>query len=232
MTVCFTVDVEQDCPPYLDTWRGIERGLPALLDLLDREGVHATCFTTGQAARRHPDAVRDMVARGHELGCHGDTHRLFSTMTAAAADREIGHASASLRAFGPVVSFRAPNLRFPAAYLRLLERHGYAIDSSQGRHKRIAASVHRAGGLLRIPASVTSSTLRWPAFVRDVLLGRLREPVVLFVHPWEFVDLSREPLRFDCRFRTGEPALDAVRAIIRLVRNRGARFHRMRDCAV
>jgi hypothetical protein len=48
---------------------------------------------------------------------------------------------------------------------------------------------------------MTSSVLRLPAFVRDPWLAALRDPVVLFVHPWEFVDLTRERLRYDCRFR-------------------------------
>ena len=49
---------------------------------------------------------------------------------------------------------------------------------------------------------------------------RLSDPVVLFVHPWEFVDLTRERLRYDCRFRTGDVALRCLREVID--RSRGA----------
>ena len=44
-------------------------------------------------------------------------------------------------------------------------------------------------------AAPMSSTLRWPAAIRNVLFGRLADPVVLFVHPWEFVDFRRSSLR-------------------------------------
>jgi len=231
VSVHFTVDVEQDCPPYLNTWRGIEEGMPKLLALLAEEGVAATCFTTGEVARRYPESVAAIVDAGHELACHGDTHRSFADMTREEADRELVAASESLRRFGAVTSFRAPFLRFPVSFINLLARHGYRLDSSQGRHKRLGASVHLAHGVLRVPASVTSSTLRWPAFARDVLLARLRSPVVLFVHPWEFVDLRAERLRFDCRFRTGERALDDTRAALRFFKARGATFRAMRTCA-
>jgi hypothetical protein len=76
---------------------------------------------------------------------------------------------------------------------------------------------------------VTSSTLRWPAWLRDPLLARLRDPVVLFVHPWEFVDLTRERLRLDCRFKTGEPARTCLQDCIRFFKRRDATFARMRD---
>jgi peptidoglycan/xylan/chitin deacetylase (PgdA/CDA1 family) len=229
--VYFTVDVEQDCPPYLATWRGMDEGMPKLLAMLDEEQVRATFFTTGEVARRYPDLMRALVAHGHELACHGDTHRSFADMTGAEADAEIGMASASLRQFAPVVSFRAPFLRLPAAAVALLGRHGYTLDSSEGRHKSLRASVHRAHGVLRVPASVTSSTLRWPSLPRNALFAQLTDPVVLFVHPWEFVDLRREPLRFDCRFRTGDEAIGCARSTVRFFKDRGATFSLMRDCA-
>jgi len=230
LPVFVTVDVEQDCPPFLDTWRGVEEGMPALRRLLAEEQVPATMFVTGEAARRFPRLVREVVADGHELGCHGDTHRSFAAMTPAEAAREIRASTDTLRAHADVVSFRAPYLQLPTRLLPQLCEAGYEIDSSAGRHKSLRARVERRGGVLRVPASVTSSTLRWPAAVRDRLFARLRPPVVLFVHPWEFVDLRRARLRFDCRFRTGGQALASLRSAIRLFKARGAWFGRLRDC--
>ena len=230
MNACFTVDVEHDCPPYLRSWRGIEEGLPRLLAMLAEEHVRATFFTAGDVVRRYPRAVQAIVDGGHELGCHGDTHRNFSTLTAGQSEEEIARASAALRAFGPVVSFRAPFLQFPTEFVPLLARHGYRLDSSEGRHKTLRASVRSEHDVLRVPASITSSTLRWPRAPRDFLLRRLKPPAVLFVHPWEFVDLRRERLRYDCRFRTGDEALACARSALRVLTARGAVFGVMRDC--
>ena len=85
-------------------------------------------------------------------------------------------------------------------------------------------------GVLRVPASITSSTLRWPRMVLRPLLAQLSAPAVLFVHPWEFVDLRRTKLRYDCRFKTGDTALDCLREAIRFFKNRRARFGTLREC--
>jgi peptidoglycan/xylan/chitin deacetylase (PgdA/CDA1 family) len=229
MRVCMTVDMEQDCPPYLSTWRGVAEGAPVVLALLRAEAVPATFFVTGELARRFPGTVRDIIDQGHEVGCHGDTHRRFDRMDRPAAESEIANATATLRALYPVTSFRAPNLQFPPAYLPLLEEQGYLLDSSAARYKARGVDVCRAGRLWRVPASMTSSVLRLPALVRNPVLERLRDPVVLFVHPWEFVDVTREPLPIDCRFRTGEPARRSLLDVIRLFKRRGASFVRMCD---
>ncbi|HEY6894236.1 MAG TPA: polysaccharide deacetylase family protein [Rhodanobacteraceae bacterium] len=230
MTVYFTVDVEEDCPPFLNTWRGIEEGLPRLLDVLADEQVRATLFTTGEVARRYPDAVRSASAAGHELGCHSNAHGRYRSMSRQQADADVAAATTALRELAPVTSFRAPYLQFPREYVGLLADHGYAVDSSEGRHKRFGVSVHRECGVLRVPASVSSLTLRWPWSVRNALFAHLAEPIVLFCHPWEFVDLRHAPLRWDCRIGTGDRALASVRSAIRYFKAQGAAFGLMRDC--
>lgn len=229
LTVCISADVEPDCPPYLWTWRGIEEGMPRFLDLLDVEGVPATLFTTSQVAERYPDIVRDGVRRGHELACHGITHTAFDTMDRATAKREIDESVAALRSFAPVVSFRAPYLRFPDEYLELLEAAEFRLDSSQAKYKRSYWRRPPATSLVRVAASATSSVLRLPRLVRRAYLAPLASPLVLFVHPWEFVDFRHTDLRLDCRFRTGDPALRCLSSVIGDLRRRGARFVTMRE---
>jgi len=229
--VSLGIDVEPDCPPYLATqYRGMEEGLPRLLDLLEATGVPTTCFTTGEVAERYPQRIAELRHRGHELACHGHTHRPFDTLSEREARHEIERSTSVLRATGAAVtSFRAPNLRFPDRYLPLLEAQGFLVDSSQAKYKRSYYATSPITSLERFPASVTSSVLRLPRWIRDPWLAALASPVVLFVHPWEFVDLRRERLRLDCRFRTGEPALHALRQVIALFRNRGAIFVRMNE---
>lgn len=230
MNVCMTVDMEQDCPPFMDTYRGITEATVPLLDLLAEERVPATFFVTGDVARRFPGSVRALVDGGHEVGCHGDTHRPFDTLDLETARQEIAASTATLREFYPVRSFRAPNLRFPDGYLPLLEDAGYRLDSSQAKYKSTYLFGRRAiTSLKRVPASTTSSVLRFPKAARFALLSRLRSPVVLFVHPWEFVDFRQSSLRFDCRFRTGEIALACVRENIRFFARRQATFVRMNE---
>jgi len=195
--------------------------------------VRGTFFTTGDVARRYPSVVRALVDAGHELGCHGDSHRRFSALDEAEARREIADASRTLRAHAEVRSFRAPNLDLPQPYLSILRDHDYRFDSSQGRHKPGSffkpPTVER--GMVRIPASTAPSVVRLPRAIRDRVLARLADPVVLFFHPWEFVDLTRAPIPLDCRFRTGDPALADLRGAIRFFASRGARFTRLDELA-
>jgi peptidoglycan/xylan/chitin deacetylase (PgdA/CDA1 family) len=68
-TVAFTIDLEPDCPPFLRGYRGIEQGLPALLDLLSQLRVPATFFTTGEVAERFPRAVEQVDAEFGRVEC-------------------------------------------------------------------------------------------------------------------------------------------------------------------
>lgn len=49
------------------------------LDALDEHGAKATFFVIGKKAEKHPDVVKDILARGHTVGLHSYAHdRLFA----------------------------------------------------------------------------------------------------------------------------------------------------------
>ncbi len=226
--VFLTIDAEPDCPPYLDGWRGMDEGAPRLLDLLAERGVPATVFTTGETARRYPGFVARLVEEGHEIGCHGMTHRSFRRLDAGEAEEEIRASSQVLREAAEVVSFRAPYLQLPERHLPLLEAYGYRLDSSRGRYKPAHWRPAEPSTLRRVPASMTSSWLRVSPWLRDPILRALPDPVVLFVHPWEFVDLRDADIPWDCRLGTGAHALRSLASVLELYQASGARFARMR----
>ena len=61
-----------------EVWLTIDDGpaddTQALLDALDERGVKATFFVKGSLAAQRPDLVRLMLARGHTVGNHSQTH--------------------------------------------------------------------------------------------------------------------------------------------------------------
>lgn len=77
---------------------------------------------------------------------------------------------------------------------------------------------------MRVPVATTPSAIRLPRPLREFILWQQRDPVVLFFHPWEFVDLTGAAIPLDCRFRTGQPALNTLRAAVEFMRRRGAEF--------
>lgn len=229
--VYITVDVEPDCPPYMWTWRGMEEGMPRLLQLLDMEKVPVTWFVTGDTAERYGELVASIARRGHEIANHGYSHNSFAEFDEARARLEIEQTNAILRRHAPVQSFRAPYLRFPEKFLPILARSGIRTDASRARYKFKERPNPGLSEVARLSASIPTSVMRLPAPIRNPVMRRLRSPVVLFVHPWEFIDITRERVPYDCRYRTGEPALRDLSEVIDLYRRAGARFRYVRDMA-
>ncbi len=56
-----------------------DRGAGQILDALRAHGVRTTIFLTGEFIRRYPDTVRRIVADGHEVGNHTETHPHLTT---------------------------------------------------------------------------------------------------------------------------------------------------------
>ncbi len=73
---------------------------PPLLDALDAAGVKATFFLVGERVAGQEDLLREMVARGHEIGLHGMTHRRHDGLTAAAAKQELSEGLAAIESAG------------------------------------------------------------------------------------------------------------------------------------
>ena len=112
-----------------------KEGLPALLDLYDQYDVKATFFYIANFAKGCPDIVKMVQAKGHEIACHGLTHRhdmAFDTMN---FDQQLDHlktAKAILEDISgeEVVSFRSPALRVNRDTPRALIEAGFLFDSS------------------------------------------------------------------------------------------------------
>ncbi len=88
------------------------RATPLILDVLEREQVHATFFVLGRHAERWPDLVRRMAEAGHQLGNHGYWHRKLHYRTPAYVRDDLTRGTdAIVRASGGVRPrhFRAPH---------------------------------------------------------------------------------------------------------------------------
>jgi peptidoglycan/xylan/chitin deacetylase (PgdA/CDA1 family) len=112
-----------------------KEGLPMLLDLYDRYGIKATFFYIANFARQHPEIIRIVQERGHEIACHGLTHRHDKAFDVMPFDEQLEHLTTAKKilediAGEEVVSFRAPALRVNADTPRALAEAGFMYDSS------------------------------------------------------------------------------------------------------
>jgi peptidoglycan/xylan/chitin deacetylase (PgdA/CDA1 family) len=66
-------------------WEGyasrVERNINKILDLFSTHGVKGTFFIVGWTAERYPEMVKEIAARGHEIGCHSYWHQKIYNLT-------------------------------------------------------------------------------------------------------------------------------------------------------
>jgi len=139
-----------------------------ILDLLADRSVTATFFVLGWVARHERPVVRRIADAGHEIACHGMTHRMIGRLSRDEFAAEVSEARRILEdiAGRAVIGFRAPTFsitRETAWALDALAEAGFAYDASVFpiRHDRYGvpgapAGPHRAvgpggGEILEIP---------------------------------------------------------------------------------
>jgi polysaccharide deacetylase family protein (PEP-CTERM system associated) len=220
-----TVDVEDyfqvsALAPHIDRSRWdamecrVERNIDRLLALFEQRKARATFFTLGWVAERYPAMVRRIVAGGHALASHGQSHLRASEQERGEFRRDVEGARRQLEDIGgvPVRGYRAPSFSIGHgnlwAFDCLLEA-GYAYSSSiyPVRHDhygmpdapRFAHRVHN--GLLELPITTTRVLSRnLPAggggFFRLLpyrasrwaieRVNRVdRQAAIFYFHPWE-----------------------------------------------
>ena len=160
--IAFSVDVEEwfhildtDQIPPRSKWDSqpnhVENNTRRVLDLLDRAGVRGTFFTLGWVAERHPDLVREIARRGHEVASHGHEHKLAYQIGRSAFREDTLRSKSILEdLIGEEV------LGFRAAGFSITESTPWAFDELASLAFRYDSSVFPArrghGGLRGAPA--------------------------------------------------------------------------------
>jgi peptidoglycan-N-acetylglucosamine deacetylase len=145
-TVLLTFDFDAESPwqqPGVDdatrdltklSWGayGGRRGIVRIAAALDELDVPATFFVPGWTAEVHADRVREIHARGHEIGHHGYLHLLSTQISAAEQRDEVERGVEAIeRCTGErPVGYRSPGWQLTPVTLALLHEFGFAYDSS------------------------------------------------------------------------------------------------------
>jgi peptidoglycan-N-acetylglucosamine deacetylase len=199
--VCLTVDVEDWYDGMAVLGYPVTRtsrpgsGLPQLISLLSGQQANTriTLFTVGGYAQSVRSDLADLVASGHEIGCHGPDHGRLPLDPVALVDwlrkgREMLEDMFQV----PVQGFRSPRFDVPhniglGTYRELLAKAGYRYVSDTQMFGtgaavdefpvlRIAAFRLGGGSYQRLlPARVVTSAV-----------GRIRGPTILYYHSYDF----------------------------------------------
>ena len=132
--ILITMDVEPDLAKYLkNSYEGMKI-IPRFVDLLDKHGIKCDFFVTSNIAQKFGELTREIIRRGHSIGCHGSDHSVeyYCLKKSQWQFDEIKKSSEIIeKAAGRKVNmFRAPNFSANGDTIQVLEKLGYKIDSS------------------------------------------------------------------------------------------------------
>ncbi len=206
-----TVDVEDNCTfeelkdknDWLKYEGQVVDNTLRILFILEQFKTNATFFIVGLVAERHPEIVKYVLDRGHEVASHSFFHKPLYKMGWDEIEYDIKKSQELLSALigKPVYGYRAMGFSIPdnkEFFYSLLRDYGYRYDSSCKIGK---CSIEVADGFYKIYPSVLNffnmricfsggSYLRlWPMFMIKRGFRKYfykKEPVVVYIHPWEF----------------------------------------------
>lgn len=150
-----------------------------LLALFEQFKVRGTFFVLGWVAERYPDLIRDIAADGHEIACHGFSHRLVYEQSPEEFHEETRRSKSLLEDItgSRVLGYRAASysiVRESLWALDILAELGFVYDSSifPVHHDRYGIpDAERAPHRMSTPNG--KSIVEWPLATATILGFRL-----------------------------------------------------------
>lgn len=142
MINALSIDVEDwYCPELLRGYLPQEReeqileSIKPIISILDDYGIDATFMVIGSIAKNHPELVKKLHDKGHEIASHGWSHRTLHELGKEAFEEEIERSVnllVSITGERPL-GFRAPSFSIDNSTkwaLGILENHRFEYDTS------------------------------------------------------------------------------------------------------
>ena len=123
----------------------------AILDLLDEYNAKATFFLVGIWVDKYPELVKEIAARGHEIGNHSDSHAHFTQISDSKIRQELDSCSDKIEALTGTrpTLFRPPYGDYNSKVITIVRDEGYeavqwSIDSLDWKNRGVSDLVKRA----------------------------------------------------------------------------------------
>lgn len=125
-------------PPEARQFGQAAQATRRLLELLDAYDARATFFVVGELIAAEPELIGEILAAGHEIGCHGLTHSPLWKLDPASLGEELKNWRTLFHQVlngtsPPIEGFRAPTFsldRTTSWALPVLTEWGFRYDSS------------------------------------------------------------------------------------------------------
>lgn len=210
--ITFSLDLEDHRPDESAELR-FPQITRRVLDFLEERNIVGTFFVVGQVAETQPDLVREVAARGHELGLHAYRHVPLTELDPDRFRDETARGKAAIEdlAGTEVVGFRAPTYSLVPASIwavDVLGELGFAYSSSVlpaanplfGFPGAPEVPFRWPNGLAELPAPLTGvgsarlpflggtylRVLPWPVVVAARRVGDLGPVPWTYCHPYDF----------------------------------------------
>jgi peptidoglycan-N-acetylglucosamine deacetylase len=196
----FTLDLEDHLGTYERDARFV-RNTISVLDLLDCLNVRGTFFVVARIAETHPQLVREVAVRGHEIACHSYDHVPITSETPASFAIKLRKAKELLEqiASHKVAGFRAPIFSLTHATLWAVEVIGEAGFEYSSSVLPAPNPLYAFDGAPRTPFCWPNGLLEFPVPVASFLGVRL--PFLGGVYfrylPWSMISAAMRGLPAD-----------------------------------
>jgi peptidoglycan/xylan/chitin deacetylase (PgdA/CDA1 family) len=164
-----------------------EQVVPLLVQAFDEEELPVTFALRGQLTEVENSIVSPILEAStrHDIGAHGYSHKVFTTLSEAEADKELSLISTGMRKFGIIPkSFVFPKNEI--SHLPLLEKYGYLSFRGRGTFIWDGMYVKKCGNLFDVHPSLYLGKFYDLSFSKKIidLAAKLRSPFHVWFHPW------------------------------------------------
>jgi peptidoglycan/xylan/chitin deacetylase (PgdA/CDA1 family) len=108
----FVIHAELDWGGRVNSYEGIDEGIPRILDTFEDYGIKAIFFISTEILDHAPMIVSDISAKGHTIGSHGHFHYRFKEEWRAEQDRKISYAFLQSSKRLPYIPYCAPKFYY------------------------------------------------------------------------------------------------------------------------
>lgn len=194
-------------------YSSIVAGVPLLLDLFNKFSIYSTFFVTSDVTQNFAHVLKEIVKRGHEIGCHELGCKGCAELKEATEiiGRHLGVTTIGFRAHRHHVNHETFSALSQIGYKydssvvsssRLFNRHYFPQAPNHPYHLAINSMGEEGDSLIEIPISALP-LIKIPlglSYIKlfglnlyKLFLSRLREEVVtMYLHPYDLFQLPGE----------------------------------------
>lgn len=175
-----------------------------ILEILNKYNTKGTFFVVGNVVERHPEIIEFIIKRGHEIASHSYYHMHLSSLTLEQIEEDIMKSSnliysiCGIRPYGYRAMGFSLNTDIEFNFYNLLKKYGFKYDSSRKYGKKTVEIIHDLFSINPSYVEILNKKLLFSGGTYLRLLPirfieycfesyrRRNEPVMLYIHPWEF----------------------------------------------